>query len=112
MVQTEMRPIDANALEQAMYEEAFEKETDMQRWDSGCWIRYKLFENVLSEQPTIDAVQVIRCKDCKRSMAYYHGEHSKLGTITYCCKRLLCDVKADDYCSMAERKEDGREENH
>ena len=50
--------------------------------------------------------ELIRCKDCKHGMAYYHGEHRKLGTITYCCKRLLCDVKADDYCSMAEREEE------
>ena len=52
------RLIDADALERAMYEEAFEKDTDMQRWDSGCWIRYKLFENVLDAQPTVDAVPV------------------------------------------------------
>ena len=53
-----MRPIDADALARAMYEESFEKDSDMQRWDSGCWIRYKLFENVLDEQPTIDAVPI------------------------------------------------------
>lgn len=50
-----MRPIDADALKDAMYTETMLKDTDMQRWDSGCWIRYKLFENVLREQPTIDA---------------------------------------------------------
>ena len=50
------RLIDADALMASMYDEAFEKDTDMQRWDSGCWIRYKLFENVLDEQPAIDAV--------------------------------------------------------
>jgi hypothetical protein len=52
------RPIDADALARAMYEESFEKDSDMQRWDSGCWIRYKLFENVLDEQPTIDAIPI------------------------------------------------------
>jgi hypothetical protein len=34
-----------------MYHAAFESDTDMQRWDSGCWIRYKLFEQVLEETP-------------------------------------------------------------
>lgn len=48
------RLIDADALERAMYEEAFEKDTDMQRWDSGCWIRYKLYERVLDAQPIVD----------------------------------------------------------
>lgn len=43
--------IDRELLKSRMYEEAFEKESDMQRWDSGCWIRYKLFENVLAEMP-------------------------------------------------------------
>ena len=48
-----MRLIDADALEKAMYKEIFEKDTDMQKWDSGCWIRFKLFENVMESIPTI-----------------------------------------------------------
>ena len=47
------RLIDADALKEKMYHEAFEKDSDMQKWDSGCWIRYKMFENVLREQPTV-----------------------------------------------------------
>lgn len=43
--------ISKRALEDAMYHEAFETDTDMQRWDSGCWIRYKLFENVIENLP-------------------------------------------------------------
>ena len=53
-----MRVIDADALKDAMYTETMLKDTDMQRWDSGCWIRYKLFENVLKEQSTVDAIPV------------------------------------------------------
>lgn len=45
---------DADALRKAMYHEAFEKDSDEQRWDSGCWIRYKLFERVFNSVPTID----------------------------------------------------------
>ena len=52
-----MRVIDADALGNRMYHEAFEKDSDLQKWDSGCWIRYKLFENVLKETPTIDPVK-------------------------------------------------------
>ena len=48
-----MRLIDADDFGNRMYHEAFEKDSDLQKWDSGCWIRYKLFENVLREQPTI-----------------------------------------------------------
>ena len=49
-----MRLIDADALENRMYHESFEKDSDLQKWDSGCWIRYKLFEQVLRATPTID----------------------------------------------------------
>lgn len=48
-----MRMIDADALRERMFHESFETVTDEQQWDSGCWIRYKLFERVLNEQPTI-----------------------------------------------------------
>lgn len=53
-----MRPIDADALRERMYHEAFETDTDMQRWDSGCWIRYKLFENCLESMPTVSPDEV------------------------------------------------------
>lgn len=49
-----MRVIDANDFAQRMYHEAFEKDSEDQRWDSGCWIRYKLFERVLKEQPIVE----------------------------------------------------------
>ena len=52
-----MRPIDADALRDAMYHEAFETDSDMQRWDSGCWIRYKMFEKAIESAPTIDPVK-------------------------------------------------------
>lgn len=42
------RLIDANKLEAMMYHEAFEIDSDMQKWDSGCWIRYKVFENCMN----------------------------------------------------------------
>ena len=35
----------------AMYHQCFEcnNDEDMQKWDSGNWIRYKLFENVIEQ---------------------------------------------------------------
>ena len=39
-------------VERAMYHEAFEvshEKDGMQKWDSGNWIRYKLFENVIEQ---------------------------------------------------------------
>ena len=55
-----MRLIDADALNDSMYHEAFETDSELQKWDSGCWIRYKMFENHLDMAPTADAVPVVR----------------------------------------------------
>lgn len=49
-----MRLIDADEFRHRMYHEVFEKDSEDQRWDSGCWIRYRLFDRILEEQPTID----------------------------------------------------------
>lgn len=49
-----MRLIDADVLSHRMYIAACEADSDMQKWDSGCWIRYMLFQNILDEQPTIE----------------------------------------------------------
>ena len=51
------RLIDADKLSADMYHEAFVKDSDMQKWDSGCWIRYKMFENVLKAQPAVQPEQ-------------------------------------------------------
>lgn len=56
--------ISRQQLRAAMYHEAFEKDSDLQKWDSGCWIRYKLFENVIDNLPSAQP-EIIRCKECK-----------------------------------------------
>lgn len=53
--------ISRQALRDAMYHEAFETDSDMQKWDSGCWIRYKLFENTIDELPSAKP-EIIRCE--------------------------------------------------
>lgn len=62
--------------------------------------------NWLNHAPTVDAVPVVRCKDCKFSKPYYHGSESNLGMFTYLCTQGLYGMNADDYCSRAERKEE------
>lgn len=55
-----MRIIDADEFEGMMYHEAFKNDASydernpMARWDSGLWIRYKMFENCLEKVPTIE----------------------------------------------------------
>ena len=83
--------ISRQALRDAMYHEAFETDTEMQRWDSGCWIRYKLFENVIDNLPSAEP-KIIRCKDCMHNGSYD----------TDC----PIDWNGKEYCSFAERRED------
>lgn len=45
--------IDKDELCMAMYHEAFTVDTEDQRWDSGCWIRFRLFERVVKSMPVV-----------------------------------------------------------
>ena len=74
-----MRLIDADALNDSMYHEAFETDSELQKWDSGCWIRYKMFENHLDMAPTVDAVPVVR-GEWKRDI----GDRHSSGEYRYC----------------------------
>ena len=56
--------ISREALRRRMYHDSFETDNGMQKWDSGLWIRYKIFENAIEEAPPADVVEVVRCKDC------------------------------------------------
>lgn len=47
------RLADLDKLNARMYHEAFETDTILQKWDGGCWIRYKLFEILRDTLPTI-----------------------------------------------------------
>lgn len=36
-------------LTELMYQKSMIEDSEMQKWDSGCWIRYKLFENCVEQ---------------------------------------------------------------
>lgn len=98
-----MRLIDADALDKEMYHKSFEVDDGRNVWNSGLWIRYKIYEEAVRDAPTVDAVPVIRCKDCKFSSP----------NMVYGCRLERYSVHdkeerlySDDYCSMAERKEE------
>jgi hypothetical protein len=52
---------------------------------------------ILDEQPTIDAVPVVRCKDC------IHYEPCEGGK-DFCCFHAI-GIVPDDFCSYGERKD-------
>ena len=52
----------------------------------------------IDSQPTVDAVEVIRCRECK-----YHEDTPVIG-FEHCCL-IGKTVRHDDFCSYGERKE-------
>lgn len=57
----------------------------------------------LETLPTVDAVEVVRCEDCKyRTYDGYHKHH-------YCSNTRGCRyvILPDHFCSYGERKNDG-----
>ena len=66
---------------------------------------------LIDEQPTIDAVPVVRCRECK----FYREHRTKRYKQMICqCVRMArhdmeYPVKPDDFCSYGQRKEDEHE---
>lgn len=60
------------------------------------------------ETPTIDAVEVVRCKDCMFSEVYQNDSSGVMGRFceAFTQVRMVTD---DDYCSYGERKETDHE---
>lgn len=85
---TEKRLIDANALVWSVGIS-----------DDGKQFFYVKAENI-DNAPTVDAVEVVRCKDCK----HWRGDHPEWfqeqgwGT----CVECLMDTKADFFCGFGE----------
>jgi hypothetical protein len=58
------------------------------------------FIDDIEEQPTIDAVCVVRCKDC-----VYFAKDDEHGDAEYCS--LVCGLcKENDFCSFGRKHED------
>ena len=56
------------------------------------------------ETPTIDAVEVVRCKDCMFSKVYQNDSSGVMGRFceAFTQMRMVLD---DDFCSYGERRE-------
>lgn len=98
------RLIDADALDSVVLRMNTKENAQITRGE------YKLIDSVIFEFPTIDALQVIRCKDCKYNMQNPRKWADNDKTLTY----VHCGfMSEDDYCSKAVRKEenDGQTDN-
>ena len=87
-------------------------------WDGVCNIgRQKRIENYINSLPSAEP-EIIYCKDCKHFIRDDIEEYMPYGFYNtyfhaFCDKHWdkeqgeYIDVKLDDFCSFAERKEDG-----
>ena len=92
------RLIDANSLLEKVQ---FRMDIDNRNAEiiAGCVdITRRLIENA----PTVDAVEAVRCKDCKH---YVWDEFDGC----YCCIQIGRFTKKDFFCSYGERKDDGKQ---
>ena len=57
------------------------------------------------EFPAVDAVEVVRCKDCKHYKTQNKSARWNHETL-YCMRSAAVKVKPDDFCSYGVRRED------
>ena len=62
---------------------------------NGDMISSEEVEQAIKDAPTVDAVEVVRCKSCK----YYENDCGY-------CDAMGCTCKVDDFCSYGERRTD------
>lgn len=85
-----MRLIDADAFELNV-----QNEWERNEISNGDWI---LFRQLINEEPTIDAVSVVRCKDCKHMYRTIF-----CGSIYNNCGKRTEHVDPEGYCEQGER---------
>lgn len=85
-----MRLIDGEELERLFNEQIERGATDA----------FDAFDDALQDTPTVDAVAVTRCKDCKHSWEDLGGLTCSHGVC------VDCNVLGDFYCSYGERKDE------
>ena len=101
---TDKRLIDANALKEWLGCDGDNKYSSM--------IMHEIADRI-DEQPTIDAVPVVRCKDCVKFWEYTEEHKATVEKADGDCMircmvapddPQFCAVQKDDYCSMGKRK--------
>lgn len=89
-----MRLIDADALMEELYDNLCNGE-----------VLYRISPSDIDNAPTVDAVPIVRCKDCKhaKKSSYVTERYGVPGVKT--CKRLRRCVAPDDFCWLGEPKD-------
>ena len=99
-----MRLIDADTLE-AKLEEQRKLYIDMDMKGAEHLLVHDVLHHVW-EAPTIDAVPVVRCKDCKRRKSAAKNGRVYWNGYEYYCEIAHYGVLDDGFCFYGERKDD------
>lgn len=93
-----MRLIDACALQKAIRTDYFEHFTQYHDTDQDSLI--DMVCDDIEESPTVDAVEVVRCRECKYSF------YDEIFGNFWCNSHSGCrKVKDEGFCDLGERKE-------
>ena len=58
----------------------------------------------IADAPTIGAVEIVRCRDCKHYMPQKKSEHWE-NRANYCNRIVTIKTRPYDFCSYGERKD-------
>ena len=94
-----MRLIDADALIEKFNEKANMAECLVDERTAERFATFCALADAVKEMPTVDAVPIIRCKDCTFG---HYIDHGHMHCLHPCG---LTTNMSDDFCSYAERKE-------
>ena len=101
---SEKRLIDANALTNKFLRHYTKQEKKGNLSFVACEIKQG-FADMVNKAPTVDAVEVVRCKDCKH---FVQSEpYDPCECMKWKVKFGVAYTEPDGYCHKAERKDNG-----
>ena len=77
-------------------------------------VLHDIMPQILADAPAVDAVEVVRCRDCENFWEYTEEHKATVENADGDCAirkwrsddEQFCAVTKDDYCSLARRKKD------
>lgn len=97
------RLIDANSILDDFLKRYTEMEKDGKLVFAACEIKQD-FADMISNATTVDAVEVVRCKDCKHYKPQKKSAHWE-NRANYCNRVVTIKVQPDNFCAYGERKD-------
>ena len=96
------RLIDADALMDVIRQHEYRLATKQGSIDYGMFTLG--IQQAVDEQPTVDAAEVVRCRDCKHYKPQKKSAHWE-NRANYCNRVVTIKTHPDDFCSYGEQKD-------